>query len=297
MYIPSTELRNSESVNIDAVDTAEMLKMINNEDQKIALAVEKEIIHIAKAVEAAEAAIRGGGRIIYMGCGTSGRLGVLDASECPPTFNVPTDWFTGLIAGGPPALVKSSEAKEDIEELGVADLKVINFSAKDFLVGLAASGRTPYVIGGLKYANTLGAKTACVVCSKNSPMAEVSEIEVAVDTGPEAITGSTRMKAGTAQKMVLNMISTGAMVRLGKVYGNLMVDLRASNSKLVARAERIICEVTGCAAEQAANSLAASENNVKAAVIMITKGHDLYAAQKLLEENGGLLKKCLVGSV
>jgi len=232
-----------------------------------------------------------------MGCGTSGRLGVLDASECPPTYNVPEEWFMGIIAGGRDALVKSSEGVEDSAELGANDLKAINFSDKDMLVGIAASGRTPYVIGGIKYAHSLGAATACVVCSKNSPVAEVTKessgVAISVDTGSEAITGSTRMKAGTATKMVLNMLSTGTMIRLGKVYGNLMVDLRPANIKLVQRAQNIICEITGCTNEQAADFLAKANNNTKAAIVMLKKGVDLSAAEKLLTENNGLLKKCI----
>ena len=261
-----------------------MLAIINNEDKKVAFAVEKELHRIAQAVDTAEKCLQGGGRIIYMGCGTSGRLGVLDASECPPTYNVPQDMVMGIIAGGPPALVKSSESMEDHEDFGIADLKAINFSAKDFLVGIAASGRTPYVIGGLKYAGSIGANRACIVCSQNSPMAEVSDIVIALDTGPEVITGSTRMKAGTAQKMVLNMISTGAMVRLGKVYSNLMVDLRPTNSKLVVRAIRIICEVTGCSPFEAEAAFKESDNNVKAAILKL---EDSISQERLCFANSG----------
>lgn len=290
MQIPGTEYRNPASVNIDEVETVEMLRIINNEDKKIAEAVEKEIGSIARAVEAAEAAIRAGGRVIYLGCGTSGRLGVLDASECPPTYNVPGDWFMGVIAGGPSALVKSSEGMEDHESLGEDDLKAIEFSSKDLLVGIAASGRTPYVIGGIKYASSLQATTVCIVNSKNSPLAEVSEIVICVDTGPEAVTGSTRMKAGTAQKMVLNMLSTGTMIRLGKVYGNLMVDLKPSNTKLVARAERIICEIAGCNAEQAKDFLIESGLSVKVAVVMLKEGLSRAEAEERLAKCNGILK-------
>jgi len=295
-YVPGTELRNPASLHIDEVSTEKMLGIINNEDKKVAIAIEENIPQIAKAVDAAENAIRQGGRVIYMGCGTSGRIGVLDASECPPTYNVPESWFMGIIAGGHGALVKSSESMEDSEELGVTDLKNIHFTNKDLLIGIAASGRTPYVIGGLNYANALDAKTVCVVCSSNSPMAEVSKIAIAINVGPEAITGSTRMKAGTAQKMVLNMISTGTMVRLGKVYGNLMVDLRPSNSKLIVRAQRIICEVVDCTMEQAADVLAQSGNNVKVAIIMLKEGLDRSTAEKRLEENNGVLKHVIGNS-
>ena len=292
-YVPDTERRNEASRGIDELDTAGMLRVINNEDKKIAAAVEMEIPNISLAVEAAERVIRGGGRVIYMGCGTSGRLGVLDASECPPTYNAPSDWFMGIIAGGPPALVKSSEGLEDRPEHGAEDLTAVGFSPKDMLIGLAASGRTPYVIGGLRYARGLGAVTACVVCSADSPMEELADIAIAVETGPEVITGSTRMKAGTAQKLVLNMISTGTMIRLGKVYGNLMADLRPTNDKLIGRARRIICDITGCGEEQAALALAAAGNNLKAAAIMLARGADLPEAEALLEKYGGRLKKAL----
>jgi len=289
-YMPQTELRNEASSKIDEVSTVEMLNIINDEDKKVAYAVEKEICFISQAVEAAELAIRNGGRVIYMGCGTSGRLGVLDASECPPTYSVPQSMFTGVIAGGFDALIKSSEGMEDHEDCGVADLKEIKFSEKDFLIGIAASGRTPYVVGGLKYAASVAAKTACIVCSKDSPMAKVSDIVIAVETGPEVVTGSTRMKAGTAQKMVLNMISTGAMIKLGKVYENLMVDVRPSNSKLIARAQRIISEATGCTTEQAEKALKESGNRVKIAICMIIYKIGLSEAEKKLTENGGVLK-------
>ena len=292
-YVPDTERRNAASMNIDELDAAGILGVINGGDRTVADAVGREIPYIAQAVEAAVHTIRGGGRVIYLGCGTSGRLGVLDASECPPTYNVPGDWFMGIIAGGPGALVKSSEEMEDHPEYGMADLKAVGFSAADLLIGLAASGRTPYVIGGLRYAREQGARTVCVVCSKGSPMAGISDIAIAVDTGPEAITGSTRMKAGTAQKMVLNMISTGTMVRLGKVYGNLMVDLRPSNDKLVERAARIIHEITGCTEEEARRALGDAGNNVKAAAVMLSLDVDLPAAETLLAQHGGQLKKAL----
>jgi N-acetylmuramic acid 6-phosphate etherase len=292
-YMPDTERRNDASRRIDELDTAGMLRVINDEDKKVAAAVEREIPSIALAVEAAERAIRGGGRVVYIGCGTSGRLGVLDASECPPTYNVPAGWFTGIIAGGAPALVKSSEGLEDRPELGEEDLIAVGFSADDMLVGLAASGRTPYVIGGLRYARGLGAVTACVVCGAGSPMADIADITIAVETGPEVITGSTRMKAGTAQKMVLNMISTGTMIRLGKVYGNLMVDLRPTNDKLVGRARRIIGDITGCDGERADLALAEAGGSLKAAAVMLTRGVGLPAAEALLAKHGGRLKEAL----
>jgi len=292
-YLPDTELRNARSINIDEVDSSKILQIINDEDKTVAHSVEKEIDNIALCVDAAEKTIRNGGRIIYMGCGTSGRLGVLDASECPPTYNVPEDFFVGIIAGGDGALRKSSEGAEDHEAFGVTDLKSLNFTKKDMLIGIAASGRTPYVIGGLKYAKTLNAETACIVCSRNSPIEKLANVAIVLETGPEAITGSTRMKAGTAQKMALNMVSTGTMVKLGKVYGNLMVDLRPTNSKLIKRAERIICEVTGCSEEQAKKYFLSSGYDVKVAAVMITKGLNQSDADALLEKNNGILKKAL----
>ncbi len=292
-YLPDTESRNPLSAHIDEVETVDMLRIINEEDKKVAEAVGKRLPEIAKAVDAAAKTLRAGGRIVYIGAGTSGRLGVLDASECPPTYRVPPNWFMGLIAGGEDALVRSSEGKEDLPELGESDLRAMDFGEKDMLIGLAASGRTPYVIGALEYARRLGAKTACVVCSENSPMEKASDIAIVALPGPEVVTGSTRMKSGTAQKLVLNMISTGAMIRLGKTYGNLMVDLSPSNVKLVARALRIITTITGCDGSTAEKALTASGNDVKVAIVMIKKRLEPDAARKMLAESGGRLKKAL----
>ncbi len=290
MQLPTTETRCPSSSNIDTLSTLDAMKIINEQDKTIALAVEMQLPAIAQAVDAAEACIRGGGRVIYCGCGTSGRLGVLDASECPPTYGVDKNMFIGIIAGGYDALVNSIEGAEDDENACVNDLKELNFNEKDMLVGIGASGRTPYVIGGLKYAASLGAKTACITCSPNSEMERNAQIAIVPVTGPEVVTGSTRMRAGTATKMVLNMISTGTMIKLGKVYGNLMVDVRPTNSKLVDRACRIIVEITGCAYEKAQEALMASGKDVRLAVVMIRDNVDAQQARRILDANGGRLR-------
>lgn len=285
----STEQRNPRSNRIDRVSTLEMMRIINDEDKQVALAVEVELPAIARAVDALAVALRAGGRVVYCGCGTSGRLGILDASECHPTFGVPQDLFIGLIGGGPAAIRSPVEGAEDDLEQCRADLKEIQFSARDVFVGLAASGRTPYVIGGLHYAKSLGAATVSVTCNKRCPMVDLADIAIAPEPGPEVITGSTRMKSGTAQKMVLNMLSTGAMIRVGKVYGNLMVDLRPSNAKLVARALNIIIEVTGCGPEEAQSLLHRADNRVKVALAMAKTGADAPEAEALLDMHEGRL--------
>ncbi len=290
MQLPTTETRCPASANIDTLSTLDAMRIINEQDKTIALAVETQLPTIAQAVDTAEACIRGGGRVIYCGCGTSGRLGVLDASECPPTYGVDKNMFVGIIAGGYDALVNSIEGAEDDENACVEDLKELNFNAKDMLVGIGASGRTPYVIGGLKYATSIGAKTACIACSPNSEMERNAQIAIVPVTGPEVVTGSTRMRAGTATKMVLNMISTGTMIRLGKVYGNLMVDVRPTNSKLVDRACRIIVEITGCTYEKAQEALIASGKDVRLAVVMIRDNVDAQQAGRILDANGGRLR-------
>ena len=240
-----TEGINPDTVNIDRVSTYDMLTMINEEDKKVAFAVEKVKESIAKAVDLTAERLLKGGRLIYMGAGTSGRLGVLDASECPPTFGVDFDLVKGIIAGGNSAIFKAVEGAEDSEELGKKDLINLNIKKEDVVCGIAASGRTPYVIGGMKYGKEVGAGVLSITMNSESEMASIADIDISIMVGPEVIMGSTRMKAGTAQKMVLNMISTGTMIKLGKVYGNLMIDLQASNDKLVARAKRILILATG----------------------------------------------------
>ena len=264
----STEMRNKNTKNIDIASTCEMLKLINNEDKSVPFAVEKAIDQIAIVVDLVTEAFVEGGRLFYIGAGTSGRLGVLDASECPPTFGVKDNMVIGIIAGGDRALKISVEGAEDSKEAAVYDLKVHNLNKKDVVVGLAASGRTPYAIGGIEYANELGCQTACITTSKDSELAEVAKHPIEAITGAEPLTGSTRMKSGTAQKLILNMITTASMVKIGKVYENLMVDLQMSNAKLVSRAQRIVMEVTGVN-HKIANEYLKKYNSVKYAIFGI----------------------------
>jgi N-acetylmuramic acid 6-phosphate etherase len=288
-----TEGVNEATVNIDKVSTFEMVKLINEEDKKVALAVERELPEIAKAIDYIVGAFEKGGRLIYVGAGTSGRLGILDASECPPTYGVSEQIVQGIIAGGSEAIFRAKEGAEDDLTLCEKDLREISFSNKDILVGLAASGRTPYVIGGLRYARKSGAVTIAVTCNPNSEAAMEAQVSIAPVVGPEVITGSTRMKAGTAQKMVLNMLSTGAMIKFGKVYNNLMVDVKASNEKLVERAKRLVVQATGAAKEQAENALEETNYNVKLSILMIKAGLGKDEALRILKENKGYIAKAL----
>ena len=288
-----TETTNQNTMNIDKVSTEEMVTMINNEDKLVALAVEKEIPAIAKAIDKIAQAIENGGRLIYCGAGTSGRLGILDASECPPTYGVSPELVQGVIAGGMEAIFKAKEGAEDDKDLCVEDLKGINFTSKDVLVGLAASGRTPYVIGGLEYANEIGAVTVAVSCNPDSELAKVANISIAPVVGPEVITGSTRMKSGTAQKLVLNMLSTGAMIKNGKVFGNLMVDVKATNEKLVERAKGIVIQATDVSRDEATKVLEETGFNVKLSILMILAGISKEEGEKRLEETKGHIAKAL----
>jgi N-acetylmuramic acid 6-phosphate etherase len=263
----TTEATNPASAAIDALPTEAMLRVINRADQEVAAAVERELANITAAVDAIAARLEGGGRLFYLGAGTSGRLGVLDASECPPTFNTPPELVQALIAGGDRALRHSIERAEDDPEQGKRDLAAREFGERDALLGIAASGRTPYVLGGLEYARQLGALTIGLSCTPNSQVAEAAEIAITPVPGPEIITGSTRMRAGTATKLVLNMISTGVMIRLGYVYGNLMVNVQPTNSKLTDRARRIIASIAGVSYEQA-SLLLAEAGSVRTAVLM-----------------------------
>lgn len=288
-----TEQRNPNTADIDRVSTLEIVRRINDEDKKVAYAVERELEPIAKAVDAIQDALRSGGRLIYCGCGTSGRLGVLDAAECPPTYSADPGMVMGVMAGGERAMFKAVEGAEDNAEAGREDMKQINLSAKDVLVGIAASGRTPYVLGAMAYANEIGAKTVALTCNKASEMNAVADIPIGVETGPEVITGSTRMKCGTAQKMVLNMLSTGAMIRLGKVYGNLMVDVMPTNEKLVRRAISIVATAAGVDEEEARRTLEACGFSVKTAIVMLVRGESAEAAKERLNATGGVIAKAL----
>lgn len=290
----TTEGRNTASENIDMLDTEAMLRVINNEDQKVALAVEKVIPAIAQAVDVIVAAFKQGGRLIYCGAGTSGRLGILDASECPPTYGTPREQVVGLIAGGHRAILQAVENAEDSLTLGVDDLKALNFTARDVLVGIAASGRTPYVIAAMKYAQSLNAMTVALTCNENSEMARIADIAIVPVVGPEVVTGSSRMKAGTAQKLVLNMLTTGAMIRSGKVYGNLMVDVEATNLKLVQRQINIVMEATGCTRDIAEQALKTCGGRCKTAIVMVLGQLSAEQATHLLADNGGFIRQALV---
>lgn len=289
-----TEQRNPNSMQLDSLSAQELVALINREDQQVALAVEKCLPQIASAVEKIVAAFERGGRLVYVGAGTSGRLGVLDASECPPTYGVKPEMVVGLIAGGDHALRHPIEGAEDNVQQGQADLEEIDFSARDVLVGIAASGRTPYVLGALNYAKQLGATTVSIASNPKSKMAEVADIAIETVVGPEVLTGSSRMKSGTAQKLVLNMLTTASMVLIGKCYQNLMVDVQASNEKLKARALKIVMEATECGNEAAANVLAKANGQVKLAILMQLSGLDALEAQSLLDKSNGKLRQALI---
>ena len=288
----STETRNPRSAAIDSLSTIDMLTLINEEDATVAAAVHAELKPIARAVDAIVACVAAGGRVFSIGAGTSGRLGVLDASECPPTFSVPPSLFQGLIAGGDAALRRSSESSEDSPEQGAQDIRRAGITAADALLGIAASGRTPYVLGAMSAARETGALVLSLTCVADSEMARMAEISIAPLTGPEVLTGSTRMKAGTATKLVLNMISTGVMIRSGATFGNLMVNVQPTNAKLVDRARRIIEEVTHCSADEAASLLEAA-GSVKAAIVMRMLAVDLPTATARLTEAHGSLRAAL----
>lgn len=288
-----TESRNENTTDIDMLDTMEMVRVINNEDKKVALAVEKELKNVAKAVDEISYAFLNGGRLIYIGAGTSGRLGILDASECPPTFGTPAELVVGLIAGGKDAILKAVENAEDNKELCVDDLKDIGFNSKDILVGIAASGRTPYVMGGIEYAKELGAVTVGVSCNPESILAESVKIAISPVVGGEVVTGSSRLKAGTAQKLVLNMLTTGSMIKTGKVYGNLMVDVEATNEKLVERQKKIVMEATDCTREEASSALRDAGGNCKTAILMLLGGLGAKEAEILLLEKRGFIREAL----
>ena len=281
----NTEQRNSKTTHIDTMSTLDMVKLINEEDKKVAIAVGEEAEHIAAAVDVIANQLGQGGRLVYVGCGTSGRLGILDAVECPPTYSTDPEEVIGLIAGGNEAIFRAKEGAEDDPVQGVEDLKKINFSSRDVLVGIAASGRTPYVLGAMEYARKLGAHVIGISCSTGSQVEQAAEIAITPLPGPEVVTGSTRMKSGTAQKMVLNMLSTGAMIKLGKVYGNLMVDVKPSNEKLVERCKRIVCQATGVDYDTAARTLQACGYRAKVAIVMLKTGTDAHSAEQLLAQH------------
>jgi len=288
-----SEGRNPRTADIDLMSSLEIVGAMNAEDRSVPEAVGKTLPEIARAVDAIVAAFSSGGRLVYIGAGTSGRLGVLDASECPPTFGVPPSMVLGLIAGGLDALVNASEGAEDRADAGAADLVDIGLTAHDVVVGIAVSGRTPYVIGALEHAKALGVVTVALTCNPDSPIVRLADISIAPVVGPEVITGSTRLKSGTAQKLVLNMLSTASMVRIGKTYGNLMVDMIASNQKLMARAVRIVMQATNCSVEVAEAAMARAGNDTKIAILTVLTGKSVDAARADLTGADGVLRRAL----
>jgi len=289
----TTEQRNARSMDIDTRSTLEILTIINDEDHAVPAAVRRAIPAIAALVDDVVAALRAGGRLVYIGAGTSGRLGVLDASECPPTYSTPPEMVQGLIAGGRDALTRSIEGAEDHPEQGVEDLRALGFSRKDVLVGITASGQAPYVLGAMRWARQAGAVVAALSCNANSRTFELAVHRIHLDVGPEVVTGSTRMKAGTAQKLALNMITTASMIRLGKVFHNLMVDVRPVNRKLVARSKRIIRQATGCTPEQAQEAFEGSGRKPKTAILMLLLGVDRARAEELERRAEGRISMAL----
>ena len=288
-----TEQRNPNSMHVDSLSALEIVQLMNEEDKQVPLAIEKCLPQIAQAVERIVAVFQQGGRLVYIGAGTSGRLGVLDASECPPTFGVSPEMVKGIIAGGERALRHPIEGAEDSKAQAVVDLQTIQFSSKDVLVGIAASGRTPYVIGALEYAKSLGSVTVSISSNPNSAMANIVDIAIDTVVGPEVLTGSSRLKSGTAQKLVLNMLTTASMILMGKCYQNLMVDVQASNEKLKARAIRIVMQATDCDKALAEETLKQSDQNAKLAIMMILSGLDRAQAEALLEKHQGKLQLAL----
>ncbi|HIP76202.1 MAG TPA: N-acetylmuramic acid 6-phosphate etherase [Psychromonas hadalis] len=290
-----TESRNEASAEIDTLNTLALCKVINDEDKKVALAVEQVLPEIAQVIDYVATALLNNDRLIYIGAGTSGRLGILDASECPPTFGSNPDQVIGLIAGGHKAILHAVENAEDNEDLAVEDLKAIHFNKNDVLVGIAASGRTPYVQGAMKYAAGIGATVAAISCNPKGPMTELAQIAITPVVGPEIVTGSSRMKAGTAQKLVLNMITTGAMIKTGKVFGNLMVDVEATNAKLIQRQKNIVMQATDCSLSDSEKALTACDFHCKTAIVMILLSIDAQTAKTLLAKNNGFIRATLAG--
>ena len=289
----STESRNQNTLDIDLVPTLEILKKINNEDKTIAYAVEKALPNIVKVVDKVYEAFINGGRLIYMGAGTSGRIGILDAVECPPTYGVDYDMVMCLMAGGEKAFIKAVEGAEDSLTQGKVDLENINLTKNDVVIGIAASGRTPYVIGGLNYANEVGAVTSCITTSASSPIESIVKFPIVAVTGPEPITGSTRMKSGTAQKMICNMISTASMIKMGKVYENLMIDVKATNEKLVSRSLSIICTILECSIDEAKVLLKKFKTVKKVIFSSFTGEENLDIIDECLKEEHGNIRKAI----
>lgn len=289
----TTERRNQETMNLDKLTIKEALDKMNQEDQKVALAVKEALPQIEPVIESIIAAFNNGGRLIYMGAGTSGRLGVLDAAECVPTFGVDASMVQGLIAGGQKAMTVAVEGAEDSRELGQQDLVDLALTDKDVVIGIAASGRTPYVIGALIYADSIGAATASISCNKEAEISQYAQMPIEVDAGPEFLTGSTRLKSGTAQKLILNMLSTISMIGIGKVYNNLMVDVKPTNEKLVERSKRIIMEATNCDYETAADYFVKADENVKLAIVMLLTNSSKEEAIEKLNQGNNFIKNTI----
>ncbi|MBT2726806.1 N-acetylmuramic acid 6-phosphate etherase [Bacillus sp. ISL-75] len=289
----TTESRNEQSMQIDTANPIDILRIMNEQDQLVALAVKDVLPDVEAAVQFVFESFKNGGRLIYLGAGTSGRLGVLDAVECPPTFSTDPEMVQGIMAGGEGAFLKAVEGAEDQPDLGVFDLKELGLTKDDTVIGIAASGRTPYVIGALRYARSIGAKTVALSCNKNAAISKEADQSIEVIVGPEVLTGSTRLKSGTAHKMILNMISTSSMILLGKAYENLMVDVHVSNQKLKERAIGIIRKITGVSYEQALETLEASDLQVKTAIVMIKTNRNKQEAERLLTEANGYVKKAI----
>ncbi|MEL0035972.1 MAG: N-acetylmuramic acid 6-phosphate etherase [Gammaproteobacteria bacterium] len=288
-----SESQNPASLAIDLEDSLGIVSIINEQDHLVSQAITDELANIARAVDRIVAQLQAGGRLIYIGAGTSGRMGVLDAVECMPTFGVDEDLVTAIIAGGEQAMFRAQEGAEDNADAGAMDLQNINLNKTDVVVGIAASGRTPYVIGALQYARQLGAATIAVSCNPESAISQQAEVAIAPVVGPEVITGSTRMKAGTAQKLVLNMLSTASMIKLGKTYHNYMVDVKTTNDKLLARGTRMVMEITGVSQQQAEQTLVQADNSVKTALYMILAGVDKTQAEADLSAADGFLRRAL----
>lgn len=289
----ATETRNIKTMNLDELSSIEILKIMNEEDKNVPIAIEKELEAIDAVIQEIVKSFNNGGRLIYIGAGTSGRLGILDAAECVPTFGTNPEMVQGLIAGGEQAMTVAVEGAEDSHELAETDLKKINLNEKDIVIGIAASGRTPYVVGGLEYAKKVNATTASISCNKDALISKYASFPIEVEPGPEILTGSTRLKAGTSQKLVLNMLSTVSMIGIGKVYNNLMVDVRPTNEKLVERSKRIIMEATDCDYSTAEEYFNKADENVKLAIIMILTGDSLEKSVERLENGKGFIKKSI----
>lgn len=288
-----TEMRNEHSMTIDNMSTSEILSVINNEDLKVALAVQQVLPEVEQAVEKIYYSLKNGGRLFYVGAGTSGRLGILDAVECPPTYSTPPELVQAVMAGGKKAIEKAVEGAEDSEELGANDLAERGLTEIDVVVGIAASGRTPYVAGALKYAKKIGAATVSLTSNKNAVISQIADVKIEVETGPEVITGSTRMKAATAHKLILNMLTTTTMIKIGKVYENLMVDVKVSNLKLQERAINIVSTITGVSYEVAKEALTKSNNEVKPAIVMLKAKVTLKEAKDAIEVANGFVRKAI----